>query len=169
MRLLRRRPPPLGPEPRPHHYNFAHRLFPEVAAASPDLLLATLIGRDGEGYLRHLWQLAGDGLPPEQVLEPVGLELSIETIADASAVVVTLPTPENAIEATYVALVDVQPREGDRRVRYFTLEAGIDLATQRAMTFLCEWDGERHLNHGPAAAPDQATFAVMASAVARAG
>jgi hypothetical protein len=155
----------LLPDPRPHHYAFAHFVLRQVCAEDPLRFFATMASPDRCRFVDALWAETArrigrpiDGIDTAQT--------AITTTAvreDCPTLVVTMPPARAAAEAHLVALVLVGlPKQDDPpdhvAVRCFTLECGtsFDGGTR---TVLCAWDAEnRHLNYGDGPEPTVAAF-----------
>ena len=152
-------------EARAHHYVFAHRVLPQIAAKSGGAFALDLLQdhRRAAARLVELWeQIGGDLTIP---LPSTGLDVVIGTCRGQPTPVIVLPTPEIMSEAHFVALVP-EPQGFLARLlgrpktwRFFTLEFGLGMGgTQR--TVVCEWklgpEGFEHANYGdgPAAEID---------------
>lgn len=153
---------------RRHHYDFAHRVLPQLVHRAPREFLEA-VRREGEGFLGRVWENAGRGLPVAERLPPAGLAAWVERAADSEVVLVALPEPEGATEAHFVAAIVLPARKGwfgkgkgKEGARYFTLER-TEEADGSAGTALGEWRiGSRgeaiHANHGTGPRPERAAF-----------
>ena len=136
--------------PRPHHYEFAHRALPAVAARFAADVAAWRTG-DLDGLLRHLWAEAGERLPEPDRLDPDGLRGEVVEVAGHDAILVTLPPATSTAEAHFVALVAAAPP------RVVTLEYTLNVDDSVA-TVLGEWHGGGHVNRGEGPPPDRDAF-----------
>ena len=164
-----------GTEARAQHYNFAHRVMPQVAhqfGASNVLLLDS---PDAPGFLQRRWADAAQGVPITDLVEPVGLGARVHQRDGRLAAVIALPQPLATPEAYFVAIVcDIPPQTpadkseasldayretlAQMPVQFWTLEYGFTLDSSRR-TALCQWTNEgAHLNFGDGPAPDEAAF-----------
>lgn len=146
---------------RPHPYNFAHVLLPQLAWRRPNAVRQELadpfLARE---LLNYMWEKAGEDLPPADQVPMRGLRLTWHEVAGRHTALFQMPAPQAITEAHYSALVyeedaEVPETEDDeQRPRYFTLEATLALNTGEpgTPTLLGEWHGEhhRHLGRGPA-------------------
>ena len=140
--------------PRRHHYDFAHRLLPQLVRTEPDRLIDTLASENGEEFLRYLWRVTEERLQPADRL-PFGLTRTIARLPSGQiAVVLGMPAPEAVTEAHLVAVVSGP----ERIVRYFTLEHGITFPEEHPRTVFCEWTDTSHLNYGDGPAPEIPAF-----------
>ncbi|MBI3158035.1 MAG: hypothetical protein HYZ26_00360 [Chloroflexi bacterium] len=136
------------PEPRPQPYIFAHLALPALFFRAPESMLRNF-EQEGPEFLRYLWRQIG--LEKGGHDEAAGMQIQVEIHKEAREIIglISLPAPQNATEAFFVAAV-----HSPERARYFTLELGERLDGS-AYTVLCEWDTEgRHLNYGEGPAPD---------------
>ena len=135
-------------EPRPQHYDFAHRLLPREVFAAPDRVFSILESTVAlQELLLPLWQEAGGTLPPDGLRVSVRQELG----SGWRVALVHLPPPQRATEAHFAAvayrpsrtrlLILKEPVE----LRYFVLERAAD-ADERVRAHVAEWraDGTRH-------------------------
>lgn len=162
--------------PRAQHYNFAHRIMPQVAhqfGANVVLLLDN--SAEAPGFLLRRWNEAGQGLTGKDLVAAIGLRASIHEKNGRLAAIIGLPTPRAVTEAYFVAIVcDIPPqppadksdaslevyRDGLAQIAvdYFTLEFGFSLDATRRTAF-CAWtrDGAHH-NMGDGPPPDETAF-----------
>ncbi len=150
-----------------HHYCFAHVVLRGFAHFEPWAVMASLQGPEAPGYLESTWSYAGRHLPVVQRETPEGLTARVRAIDAGLLAVVRMPPPSRPTEAYFAAVAvgyatPVEPSlERIAWVRYFTLERGVDLFGNGAVPILGEWLGLEdgaHLNHGPAAGTDEASF-----------
>jgi hypothetical protein len=169
------------PRARQQHYNFAHKMLPQIAFDFGAASVLLLLDPDkASGFLERVWRDCGQGLEGRDLVSPDGLSagLSVETrrAKDQVISVVTLPAPQTTPEAFFVALMcDAVPEphpDDDSSdavalwkllvrstpVRVFTLELSQDLSG-REHTVFCEWTSDgRHLNRGDGPRPDRNAF-----------
>jgi hypothetical protein len=134
------------PEPRPHHYRFAHRLLPSLThldAVPPGQL---------DTELQRLWEEYASHFPAEQRLPVDGLHGNLVRAGRHELVLVVLPAPRAAGEAFAVVLA--HPDDGSAP-RCLTLEYTVDPATGVPGAVLGEWVDRAHmvLRTGLAAEP----------------
>jgi hypothetical protein len=146
---------------RAQHYLFAHRALPALFHARPAEFIATL-QREGDTFLRFLWQRVGKGLKESDRLAPEGLGYQVRESDGTTIALVALPTPLAATEAYYVALVQRAQTQNlvvsENPARLYTLEYGIGPEGQ-PQTFLCEWTPNRvHVNLGSGPEPTREAF-----------
>lgn len=170
------------PRARQQHYLFAHRMLPHIAFDFGAASVLMLSDPDkAPEFLQNLWRDCGEGLEGRDLVAPDGLTVGLSAEArrsrgDELICLVTLPAPEVAPEAYFVALVCDALPEPDQSddspdalelwrllvrstaVRVFTLELSQDLSG-RTHTVFCEWTSEgAHLNMGDGPQPDRDTF-----------
>ena len=147
---------------RPHPYNFAHVLLPQLAWRRPNAVRRELsdpyLARE---LLKYMWAKAGEELPVADQLPQRGLHVGWHEVAGRATALFQLPAPQALTEAYFSVLVyeedDETPEDEDDelRPRYFTLEATLAKNTGEAgsPTLIGEWTGDfhRHLGRGPAA------------------
>ncbi|MBI4617244.1 MAG: hypothetical protein HY720_26765 [Planctomycetes bacterium] len=151
---------------RRHHYDFAHRVLPQLVHRAPREFLEA-VRREGDLFLKRVWENAGSGLPLAERLPPSGLAAWVERAADSEVVLVALPEPDGATEAHFVAAVVLPAKKGwfgkgKEGARYLTLER-TEEADGEVATALGEWEiGSRgeaiHRNHGTGPRPERAAF-----------
>ena len=139
---------------RMQHYQFAARALPAMVFREPEGILRLLAGADRDRFLADIWTRTGAelGIEGSAGLPPTGAVHDLGT--GHHAVVVTMPAPENAAEAHFVAIAfrPGNAAQGDRvkrpDVRYFALERS-GFSEGPPITMLCEWtrDGT-HINRG---------------------
>lgn len=162
---------------RPQHYIFAHRLLPQVAYHY-GVRTAFLLGDEEKGHdhLLRLWSDAGEGLPPEDMVEPVGLSSFTRREGNLLITIVTLPEPRSVSEAHFTAIVcgplPAPPEEATEEqlnafeeaflsapTQYYTLEHGVQLAPLKKRTVFCSWTADgTHLNFGDGPEADAEAF-----------
>ncbi|WP_342800872.1 hypothetical protein [Nocardia sp. No.11] len=154
-------------EPRTHHYQFAHRVLPDLAQR----LGARMVTDEPPfGYteqLKYLWDSVGERLAPADRLpcdDITGRRLDGDGFR---LLLVQLPTPAAPVEAHFVAVV--LPDDSDD-IRIFTLERAAFQPPDRSdATTLGSWADHSHLNLGPGPHPDPTAFvaAIHAKLAAR--
>jgi hypothetical protein len=162
---------------RAQHYIFAHRLLPQVAYHY-GVRAAFLLGDEEKGheYLLRFWNDSGEGLPPEDLVEPAGLSSFTRREGDLLITIVTLPEPQSVSEAHFTAIVcgplPAAPKEATEKelsafeeaflsapTQYYTLEHGVQLSPLQKRTVFCSWTADgTHLNFGDGPAPDAEAF-----------
>ena len=118
---------------RQQHYRFAHQHFMQEVL------------RDGTGWLGRLrseganclirpWTEAGQGVAPDDMADPMGLDAKpLEHGLDGMLVI--LPSPNATTECYFAAVV----RAADGEVRYFLAERGADGTNGTARASWVEW------------------------------
>jgi len=145
-------------EPREHHYVFAHYTVRKVCEQDPLQFFAIVASPEQPKFLAWLWELTAKrvGKPIAEV-NPAELSVTTGRVKDYPAIIFTMPPPEAAAEAHFVAVLltsgPMSEGEASRaQFRYFTLEHGKNLdGTLR--TVMAEWaeDAHRNFGDGPAA------------------
>ncbi|MDO9456219.1 hypothetical protein [Nocardioides sp.] len=118
------------PEPRPHHYAFAHRVLPALAGHEPGRAAQALTA-DPLLVLRW-WRRAGEDLLPDLRLPEAGLVAEVRR----PWVLVRLPEPVGATECRAVALGPT--------ATVLTLELSWDVVARRRDWALGAWADQRH-------------------------
>jgi hypothetical protein len=144
--------PPRTDDPRPHHYQYAHRALPSVVRHSGLEIVQAAAGRDITPALQALWSEVGDQLPEDQRLDPAGLTVAYEPGPPAPLVIVTMPPAHHMVEAHFAAIVAVADQ-----ARYLVLEESWSPVADKA-TVLGEWTAEGHLNLGSGPPPQRDAF-----------
>ena len=138
--------------PRPHHYQFAHRVMPgtarQVAVRLPELAAD---GRLNDA-LRATWEQIGLALDEGDRLSPDGLSGQMVEVDGHQVALITLPRALHVTEAHFAAVV-----LGTDPVRYVVLEHSWTLADQPD-TVLGEWTPDVHINLGSGPPPTQREF-----------
>lgn len=150
-------------EPRNHHYQFAHRVLPELAQRIGPQMVTEEPPAGYTDVLKFLWDNVGENLALEDRL-PSDSVTGRRIEADGfRLLLVQLPEPAAPTEAHFVAVV--LPEDADQ-VRYFTLERA---ALQPDATMLGSWSDHSHFNLGPGPHPDPTAFvaAIQARLTAR--
>lgn len=142
-------------ERRPHHYQFAHKVLPEIAQDLGRMMLDEESADEFGPRLISLWDDFGRRLPAEERLPSDGLRATLMILGPHRLLVVVLPRPIARAEAYYTAVV--RPA-GTDRCRYFTLEYAVNPFTQEPYTVLGEWADGSHLSHGSGPASDLSLF-----------
>lgn len=168
------------PEPRLHHYIFAHQALRSLIFARP-LELFALLGLEHKGLaiLQTIWKKVGEELQAHggTPLPDQGLSAEIARSDGRPILLVQLPPPSGTTEAYFVAVIMTAPPRkrwlrspNPPEIRYFTLERGADLSHMfpgfEAHNVLGEWtkDGS-HLNHGPGPAAEKGAFLAAVAAM----
>ncbi|MBV1850070.1 hypothetical protein [Catellatospora tritici] len=144
--------PPRNDDPRPHHYEFAHRALPSIVRRFGAALVHNAASRELTPALLELWSEAGSRVPTEARLAPDGLSAAYEPDPQVPMVVITMPPARHMVEAHFAAIV----ASGDQ-TRYLVLEESWSPGSDRA-TVLGEWTSEGHYNLGPGPEPQRAAF-----------
>lgn len=145
---------------RPHPYNFAHVLLPQLAWRRPVAVRRELadpyLARE---LLLYVWDKAAENVAAADRVPSKGLRLTWHEVAGRATALLHLPAPQATMEAHFSALVyedDEEPAENEAeetRPRYFTLEAALGLSGPAGTpTVVGEWAGDTHrqLGRGPA-------------------
>ncbi len=142
--------------PRRHHYEFAHRVLPELAL-QPDIDLGAMAAADLlDAALRSAWSDIGKLVPEAERLPPDGLHGELADLGGIPGVLITMPPAVRTTEAHLAALAPCDPPE---RRRYFVVEHSWTAEGEPA-TVLGEWTRDHsHLNLGPGPAPNAEAFA----------
>ena len=129
------------------HYVFAHVELPGLAFSDPQRFLGVVGSPQGPEFLQHVWNGAGERLPEERHRPPEGLSRWAGRLDDETILaLITLPPPQEQVEAWFVAVVAPLPERVDgvdeppAWLRYFTLEHGVSLTDDQPYAALCEWD-----------------------------
>ena len=139
-------------EPRPHHYQFAHRWLRDIALRYGSDFVRDNPRGNLTGALVAMWHEVGTRLPEVQRLAPDGLATDLRPDPSTPMVVVTMPAARHMVEAHFAAIVLC-----DEQTRYFVLEESWS-PTEPVATVLGEWIGDSHINLGPGPAPDRTAF-----------
>lgn len=155
------------PQPRDHHYLFAHRTLPQLVFRKTDDFLAAVVERGAEP-LQALWQWLAEQLePPAVAVASDGLAGEVMTLDGVGlAVLFTLPPPACPTEAYFTAAVlqtpsDASPEPPEPVVRYLTLERTVAIPgnVRSEPTVIGEWTAEgTHRNHGAGPEPTRQGF-----------
>jgi hypothetical protein len=138
---------PRTDDPRPHHYEFAHRALPAVIMRTGPRFVHLAAERDLYPGLRGLWDQVGERLPEADRLAPDGLHAEYRHHPDARLVLVTMPQARHMVEVHFAVIAAI----GDT-VRYLTLEESWSPVRERD-TVIGEWTEQGHLNFGPGPVP----------------
>ncbi|MEU9128818.1 hypothetical protein AB0D08_12010 [Kitasatospora sp. NPDC048540] len=142
-------------DPRPHHYQFAHKVLAGLAMDLGPRMLDRIPEEGTGAALASLWDDFGGRLPAGERLPSDGLRADLITLGPHRLLVVVLPRPSAAAEAYYTAVV--QPGGADH-CRYFTLEHAMNPFTGEPYTVLGEWANGSHLNLGTGPAAELSGF-----------
>lgn len=153
-------------EPRPHHYQFAHRLLPALAGRQPRLLFGRLGSPETQSFLTDLWQSVSETLPEEDRLAPDGLACLSRRHGNYAIDVIVMPPPVGITEAYFTALVFGPITEMGTEnlpVHYYTLEYGLSFDPGEKQTVLCQWEinsegAGSHYNMGAGPDPEPEAF-----------
>jgi len=142
------------PDPRGHHYYFAHRYLPYLLFTDTDNIRERL-EKNGEEYLKWLWTRCGRRVSEAERIATDGLGISLKRPEpDVTVIIIRYPAPQGITETYFTALVFW----GDK-VAYMTLEYGWDSKAACGRTVLGEWDSEgTHHNYGTGPEPSEEAF-----------
>jgi hypothetical protein len=144
----------------------AHVAMRQVAAADPYDFFAVMATEDRTGFLADLFgQVCRncDEAGPAS-FGPGDIAVHTTAIGEFATLLIQMPPARFPAEAILVGVVLGNPmaefleRSGTPKLRYFTLEQGLDPHTGGERTVLCEWDDSRHLYHGECASADPGEF-----------
>lgn len=116
-------------KPRPHHYEFAHRSFPELPLTRGSISRCSAA--------RDVSWLSAPYVAPvgERHRGPDRLRGELVEIVGEPTVLVTFPAASHAAEALFVAIAPLEPSESRR---YLTLEFSWNVVTDRSATIAGE-------------------------------
>jgi hypothetical protein len=145
--------PPRTDDPRPHHYEYAHRTLPNIVHRIGAGLVHNAEDRDLTPALVDLWSEIGLGLPEEQRLDPAGLSATYEPGPPVPMVIITMPPAYHMVEAHFAAIVAIADK-----VRYLVLEESWSPLQDRRATVIGEWAADGHFNLGLGPPPQRQAF-----------
>lgn len=145
---------PATDKPRPHHYEFAHRALPAMAAGLGREIIDVALAGNLDVGLHSTWTMLGKRLSPGNRLPPDGLTGTGVSLEQSDLVVITFPPAERIAEAHFAAVVISRDQTA---VRYFTLELSRG-ESGGIVTSIGEWADGRHVHHGTGPAPDLGAF-----------
>ena len=149
-------------QPRPHHYEFAHRAIREIAFHDPVMFLAVAASPKANEFLEDILKLVEENrtdATSKPDFTATDIHLYPTCIGAYPCAILEMPEPEGTTEAfftAFVVLADLaEGQEGleNAEARYFTLEKGFHI-DGNPRTVLGEWrkDGS-HLNYGDGPLP----------------
>jgi hypothetical protein len=153
--------PDLLPDPRPHHYVYAHRMLHGVCAQDPLKFFALLASDERGAFLEWLHGAVCRSLDDagEPDFGPGDVRVETVRVGGHPTAIFVMPPPRAIAEAFFVAMVltdrgtDVAPPS----FRCFTLELGEGMdGTLR--TVLGEWTDDAHHNYGDGPDPRLPAF-----------
>lgn len=144
--------------PRGQHYVFVHQALPAMFFADPAKFVTTLAER-GDEVLHTLWHRVGQQVREANQIPPAGLSAETRRLEDGTRLIlITLPDPQGATEAYFVALAYRPPTQQKGLTRFITLEYSLNLEGSPG-TMLCEWTADkRHGNLGQGPEPTLEAF-----------
>lgn len=151
------------PEPRHHHYLFAHRILPALAREDAEVFFENLSSDRAADYLRDLWHRTGEDFAPQELIAPVGLRAEVTEVGDISLAIIILPPPVGVTEAFFTGASLASghyslSNEETEGLRYFTLEVGFTLPGDIPRTVFGEWTLQGHVNYGDGPEPTVVAF-----------
>ena len=161
----------MASEVRGQHYGFAHRILPSLTWAHPERLLSLLMSSERDAFLQAVWKAAGENQGPSDQVDGATLGSSVHRHGHSAIALIGLPDPVAPAEAYFVAIIfDDQPSSNaaetlPHRVRYFTLELGLNIFTNEAYTVFAEWRKDGHYNLGSGPPPQSEAFLAHLTAV----
>ena len=147
-------PSPLTPKtPDTHcgHNEFAHRVFPRLVRKNGITVIEELEASalSASNFLDWAISTTNEALPVDDDREKLFLRdisITLESVHNASLVILTLTKPQEAIGTYFIGLLAPvsPPSNSDSAIRYFTLER-----SDSKSTALCEWvaEGEDNFSH----------------------
>jgi hypothetical protein len=143
------------PEPRPHHYVFAHHWLPRFAQSNPAAFFSLFSTQDGQDAIASFWDTVGESLAPALRMPSEGLDVHWTLLhAGIHALIVQLPPPKAMPEAYFVAAISLtQPDGEEKEVPVFSLQYAWNAETSTAETIAASWDGEGYELIGPGPEP----------------
>ena len=131
------------PEPRPHHYVFAHQWLPRFAQSNSAAFFALFTTGEGQAAMVNFWDTVGESLAPELRLPSDGLTVHwIQLHPGLRALIVQMPAPTSMTEAHFVAAVAVPPSDDEEAdVPVFSLQYAWDFEKAQPQTAVATWDG----------------------------
>jgi len=147
------------PTARPHHYGIVHRYLPSLLERHPELTMERLRTQKAD-FLDQLWTFFGENHLARDVPKLTSEGVTFEELEteDGNLFILGWPTPERATEARYSAILV----QGEKPLRYFTLEKTFTADEAPEFYMLCEWQERNHLNYGPTKArtPEELATAI---------
>ena len=147
-----------GGRARAQHYQFAHRVVPQVFTSDPSGFMAFLL-RDGDRFLRFYWDKIGERVDAHDRVEGDGPHGEIRKIArDIQVALIRLPEPKFMTEAYFTAAAYHPQLDGHMLADYYTLEFSVSLPGGEPYTVLGRWVGTTHFNFGAGPQPEPELF-----------
>ena len=133
------------------HYNFAHRILPNLLENLQNQIHEVLSGPSKDAFLLDLWQRMETELGVQEPSD--GLHCEELPLSNGQSVfVIHMPPPTQTPQALYVGIVfsisDGTHNTDNYSFQYFTLELGASLFSDEPAWMLGGWDGSKHLNRG---------------------
>jgi hypothetical protein len=158
------------PQPRGHHYDFAHVALADAARSNPEGFLADVRESGAEGLVVEIWRKCRDKFPSsEDRVDGTGLAAVARDLpCGRGCALVVLPKAERMGEAHMIAAVLIPAErllgifKKPAEVRFFTMEVSFD-AEKQETTALFEWvyakgGGRAHNKLATGVAVDEAAF-----------
>ena len=122
---------PQVPDPRPHHYAFAHQFLPDLFLKNQRSILPVFASSEADEVMIKLWNKVGEQLPTSDVLDAKGLHCVPLCLVDTdiAAGLIIFPLTERPLEAIYAAVLFCVSKE---QCRYVLLERS------RKFLMICE-------------------------------
>ena len=130
-------------EPRPGHYEFAHRLLPILVLERWEEVRPTFQDGSATERLRTVWGTIRARQADAKEVSGEAISVAPVVVGGEPAFLVRLPEPKGVTEALF-AIVPDRPAP----TRYFVLELGQQVQDGQPRWVLCEWQDGRHLNEG---------------------
>lgn len=143
------------PQPRAHHYTFAHIALKEFCKKDPLKLFSILSSKDSRDFIDSLWKQVCTFCDQKEKTDIKAEDIKVDTInmrGSFPAVLITMPETKGITEAIMIAIVietnlNTTKLPEEIKYRYFTLEHGQDI-DEKKITIFCEWSNGNHLNMG---------------------
>ncbi len=123
-------------------YNFAHKALPMLALWNPNKFYKDVFNKNGNRYLNEIWEGLSGRMEVTEFYSFPPVEVG-KLSSGIDSCLITLPTPEDLLEAYYIAVtVSVEKKLFRKQVsalRYFTLGLSYDPESQNERYHVCEW------------------------------
>src|SRR5690349_4494866 len=120
-------------DPRPHYYQFVHRLLPHLARSNAAAFCGAMLSADREKIIADLWDRLGSDLPASARLPRPSVSIRPTKLGSHLLILFAFPPPEGIAEAHFSAFLfgPITGTSADelRSVpqKYYVLEHGLSL------------------------------------------
>lgn len=139
-----------------NHYFLVHKMLKQFALEKPYVFFSVMGSSLQQEFLEDIGRVLCETSDKEVPGSFPAQNIKVITfrIIDYPAVLIMMPKPSHSNEAYMVGVVlkvpiqDFEEQPENPGIKYFTLEKGFNFFGDDDIAFVCEWNGEKHINYG---------------------